>query len=315
MTPFVDEALSAGMTDTLVGFDVGGTKIEIAILTPQSEVLWRERLPTPQGDYQGTLLAIEHLLETCLKKLNLPRPTSIGFGIPGCLDPRTQFVRGANSQVLNGKALKEDLERLLQTTVFIENDANCLTLSESVDGAAQGMPLVFGVILGTGCGGGLVFHQKIWSGANHLAGEWGHTPLPHAGLKEQHNKSCWCGKVNCMELWISGPAFEEEHQLACGQDMSPPSIVQAMRQGDLRAQQSFDLYVDRLARGLSQIVNTLDPSCIVLGGGMSNVTEIYAALSAQILNYSFTTPIRTQFLQAQHGDSSGVRGAAWLSRL
>ena len=302
------------MRDALIGFDVGGTKIELAILTPQSKVLWRERLPTPHEDYKATLQTIERLLARALEKLNIPKPQRIGFGIPGCLDPQTQRVRGANSQVLNGQALKEDLQDLLQTCVVLENDANCLTLSESVDGAAQGMPMVFGVILGTGCGGGVVFHERVWTGANHLAGEWGHTPLPLAGLKEGHNKTCWCGALNCLEGWISGPAFQEEHQRSSGQDMAPSSIIQAMRQGDERALESFNLYVDRLARGLAQVVNTLDPSCIVLGGGMSNVPEIYRALRSQILNYTFTRPIYTQILQAKHGDSSGVRGAAWLSR-
>ena len=302
------------MHPPLIGFDVGGTKIEIAVLNAQSEVLWRERQPTPQGDYKATLQTLKTLLDGALSGLKIALPPTLGFGIPGCLDPQTQLVRGANSQVLNGQALKKDLEDLLQAHVVIENDANCLTLSESVDGAAKGHTCVFGVILGTGCGAGLVFDQRIWSGANHIAGEFGHTPLPMAGLMEQASKACWCGQNNCLERWISGPAFQEDHMNTSHENLSPPEIIEAMRQGSSQAQKSFDLYVNRLARGLAQIVNTIDPQCIVLGGGMSNVLEIYPALKSQMERYSFTRPLQTQIKRALHGDSSGVRGAAWLGR-
>ncbi len=302
------------MHHPLIGFDVGGTKIEIAVLGSQSEVLWRHRMPTPQGQYKATLETIQALLEQALSELKISLPNTLGFGIPGCLDPTTQRVRGANSQVLNGQALKRDLEDLLHTRVVLENDANCLALSESVDGAAKGMRCVFGVILGTGCGAGLVFDQHLWSGANHIAGEFGHTPLPLYGLNEQDPKACWCGQLNCLERWISGPAFQEDHWNTYHEDLEPQEIVQAMREGHPNAQKSFDLYVDRLARGLAQIVNTIDPECIVLGGGMSNVSEIYPALKSQIEHYSFTQPLRTQIVKALHGDSSGVRGAAWLGR-
>jgi len=302
------------MTDLLFGFDVGGTKIELAVLDPQSDVVWRKRMPTPKEDYAATLKTIKRLLEDALLELDLALPSVIGFGIPGCLDPQTLLVRGANSQVLNGKALKADLEALLKTRVVLENDANCLALSESVDGAARGMQTVFGVILGTGCGGGVVFNQQIWTGANHLAGEWGHTPLPRALEKEKRSKTCWCKRDNCIEQWISGPAFKDEHARSTGQSIEPALIVQAMRQGEPQAVESFDLYVDRLARGLAQIVNTLDPNCIVMGGGMSNVQELYPALRRHINLYTFAPAENTQVLQALHGDSSGVRGAAWLGR-
>lgn len=302
------------MNNPLIGFDVGGTKIEIAVLDTDSAVLWRERRLTPQGDYQATLQTIKELHEQALRELKLPKTQCIGFGIPGCLDPSTQRVRGANSQVLNGQALKTDLERLLDARIVLENDANCLTLSESVDGAAGGMQCVFGVIIGTGCGAGLVFDQRIWPGANHIAGEFGHTPLPLAGLRERENKACWCGQSNCLERWVSGPAFQEDHWNTTHEDLAPQEIVQAMRQGNPQAQMSFELYVDRLARGLAQIVNTIDPQCIVLGGGMSNVDELYPALKSQIELYSFTKPLQTHIKRALHGDSSGVRGAAWLSR-
>ncbi len=302
------------MSDLLFGFDVGGTKIELALLSPQSDVVWRKRVPTPKDDYALTLQTINALLKDALLALGLTTPSVIGFGIPGCLDPKTQVVRGANSQVLNGQALKADLETLLKTRVVLENDANCLTLSESVDGAARGLQSVFGVILGTGCGGGVVFNQQIWAGANHLAGEWGHTPLPLAFEHEKRSKACWCTRDNCLERWISGTAFEEEHEITSGHRMAPKLIIEAMRQGEPQATLSFDLYVDRLARGLAQIINTLDPNCIVLGGGMSNVTELYAPLRRQIMHYTFAPAENTQVLQALHGDSSGVRGAAWLGR-
>jgi len=302
------------MSKALVGFDVGGTKIEIAVLSPQSEVLWRERLATPKGQYDETLNTIAQLLQDALAHLRMALPTRLGLGIPGCLDPQTQWVRGANSQVLNGRPLKADLQNLLHTQVVLENDANCLTLSESVDGAALGMPCVFGVILGTGCGGGLVLDQRIWSGANHIAGEFGHTPLPHFGLRENKVKPCWCGQSNCLERWVSGPAFREDHMESFQEDLDPETIVEAMRAGSAKARQSFELYVDRLARGLAQIVNTIDPSCIVLGGGMSNVGELYPALGAQIEQYAFKKRLQTRIVKAAHGDSSGVRGAAWLSR-
>ena len=302
------------MSDLLFGFDVGGTKIELALLSLQSEVVWRKRMPTPKEDYAATLQTISDLLEDALHALDLTTPPVIGFGIPGCLDPKTQVVRGANSQVLNGKALKADLEARLKTRVVLENDANCLTLSESVDGAARGMQTVFGVILGTGCGGGVVFNGQIWTGANHLAGEWGHTPLPLALEKEKRSKACWCKRDNCLETWLSGPAFKEEHELSSGQSMAPALVVEAMRQGEPQAALSFDRYVDRLARGLAQIINTLDPNCIVIGGGMSNVTELYPALRRKIMHYTFAPAENTQVLQALHGDSSGVRGAAWLGR-
>lgn len=302
------------MHHPLIGFDVGGTKIEIAVLDAQSQVLWRERMPTPQGDYASTLETIEQLLMQALSALHLPKPLSLGFGIPGCSDPLSQLVRGANSQVLNARPFKADLEHLLKIPVVLENDANCLTLSESVDGAAKGMKCVFGVILGTGCGAGLVFDQQIWRGANHIAGEFGHTPLPLVGLKEQTHKTCWCGQIDCLERWISGPAFEEDHWQTHQEQRQPEQIIQAMRAGHPQARLSFDLYVDRLARGLAQIVNTIDPQCIVLGGGMSNVDEIYPALKSQMAHYTFTRFINTRLCKAQHGDSSGVRGAAWLSR-
>jgi fructokinase len=216
--------------------------------------------------------------------------------------------------VLNGQPFQADLERRLQCHVPIQNDANCLAVSEAVDGAGQGSGVVFAVILGTGCGGGIAFQGKAWTGRHAIAGEWGHNPLPWPTLDELQVPACWCGQVGCLETWISGTGFASDHARQFGGAQTAVQLIQAMRKGDAQALLSFDRFVTRLARGLAQVVNLLDPDCIVLGGGMSNVDEIYTGIQSEILRYTFSKTVRTPVRKALHGDSSGVRGAAWLAR-
>jgi fructokinase len=254
------------------------------------------------------------LVEQALTATGVATPVAIGCGIPGCLDPDTQKVRGASTLVLNGQSFQADLEQRLQCRVPIQNDANCLAVSEAVDGAGLGGAVVFAAILGTGCGGGIALDGKAWQGRHAIAGEWGHNPLPWPSAEELPVSPCWCGLVGCLETWISGTGFARDHALEYGGELSALQIVHAMRSGDKKATQSFDRFLNRLGRALAQVINLLDPDCIVLGGGMSNVDEIYPAIQAQILPYTFSKTVRTPVRKALHGDSSGVRGAAWLAR-
>ena len=298
----------------LIGIDLGGTKTEVAVLGMDGQFLFRQRLPTPRDNYKAILDTIHTLVEQALVHTGMPRPTSIGCGIPGCLDPDTHKVRGASTLVLNGQSFHADLEQRLHCRVPIQNDANCLAVSESVDGAGQGNALVFAAILGTGCGGGIALEGKAWTGRHAIAGEWGHNPLPWPGAEELQVPACWCGQVGCLETWISGTGFSRDHALVYGGELSVLQIVHAMRSGDRNARQSFELYLNRLGRALAQVVNLLDPDSIILGGGMSNVDEIYPDIQAQILRYTFSKTVKTPVRKALHGDSSGVRGAAWLAR-
>ena len=298
----------------LIGIDMGGTKTEVAVLGEHGQFLFRQRLPTPQDDYIAILDTIHALVQEAIAHTGMARPQAIGCGIPGCLDPDTLKVRGANTLVLNGQALQADLERRLQCRVPIQNDANCLAVSEAVDGAGQGSQVVFAAILGTGCGGGIAFQAKAWTGRHAIAGEWGHNPLPWPTPEELQVPACWCGQAGCLETWISGTGFAHDHARQFGARLTAVQLIQAMREGDAQARISFDRYVTRLARGLAQVVNLLDPDCIVLGGGMSNVDEIYPDVQAHILRYTFSKTVCTPVRKALHGDSSGVRGAAWLAR-
>jgi fructokinase len=223
-------------------------------------------------------------------------------------------VRGANTQVLNGQPFHADLQKALGCEVFIENDANCLALSEVVDGASSGSRVAFAAILGTGCGAGITIGTNIWTGRNALAGEWGHNPLPWPTPQELETPACWCGQQGCIETWVSGPALAADHLRSTQKEMTPEQIVQSMLQGDTTATHTWQRYVGRLARSLAHIVNTLDPDVIVLGGGMSRIDALYADLANRINQYTFTRPITTPIRAAVHGDSSGVRGAAWLTR-
>ena len=299
---------------TVMGIDLGGTKIEIALVDAMHGVGYKDRVPTPQHSYNAILDAISALVVKTVSQQKIERPSSIGIGIPGCLDPATQLVRGSNTVVMNGKPLQVDLQQRLGLQIHLQNDANCLAVSEAVDGAAKGCSVVFAVIIGTGCGGGIAIDGKAWTGKNAIAGEWGHNPLPWPSADEIQVTPCWCGQVGCQETWISGTAFALDHARQTGERIKGEQIIAKMRAGDLAAQESFGRYVNRLARALASVMNVLDPDAIVLGGGMSNVDEIYQALPSEIIRYTFTKPIATPVLKAMHGDSSGVRGAAWLSK-
>ena len=298
----------------LIGIDLGGTKTEVAVLGDDGQFLFRQRLPTSSDDYKAILDTIYALVEQALTATGVATPVAIGCGIPGCLDPDTQKVRGASTLVLNGQSFQSDLEQRLQCRVPIQNDANCLAVSEAVDGAGLGGAVVFAAILGTGCGGGIALDGKAWQGRHAIAGEWGHNPLPWPSAEELPVPPCWCGLLGCLETWISGTGFARDHALEYGGELSALQIVHAMRSGDKKAAQSFDRFLTRLGRALAQVINLLDPDCIVLGGGMSNVDEIYPAIQAKILPYTFSKTVRTPVRKALHGDSSGVRGAAWLAR-
>lgn len=298
-----------------IGVDLGGTKTEVAVLDANGQFLFRQRRPTPSHDYQAILHTIADLVKTALAQTGLAHTGAVGCGIPGCLDPDTHRVRGANTEVLNGQLFQSDLQQLLQCQVPVQNDANCLAVSEATDGAGQGSQVLFAAILGTGCGGGIALEGRAWMGRHAIAGEWGHNPLPWPTPEELQAPPCWCGQVACMETWISASGFANDHARRYGGNLSAVEIIQAMRQGDTHAQASFSLYVSRLGRGLAQVINFLDPDCIVLGGGMSNVDEIYFSVQAEILRHAFSKTVQTPVLKAQHGDSSGVRGAAWLARV
>jgi fructokinase len=292
-----------------IGIDLGGTKIE-AIALDGEAVVFRRRVPTPR-DYAGTLDVIAGLVETIEGKAS-PAGT-VGLGIPGVVSRTTGVVKNANSTWLIGRPLLRDLETRLGRPIRAANDANCFALSEAMDGAGLGYETVFGVILGTGVGGGIAISQRIHEGPNQIAGEWGHNPLPWMTDEERATAGeCYCGKRGCIETFISGPGFERDHALRAGARLSSREIVRAAGQGDANAIGSLERYHDRLARGFAVVINLLDPDAIVLGGGMSNLPDLPAAVSALLPRYVFSDSVLTRVLANLHGDSSGVRGAAWL---
>lgn len=299
-----------------IGIDLGGTKIEFMALSASGDVLVRERRPTPTGDYRRTLDAIRAGVLSIEDRLG--ETGSVGVGIPGTLSPATGLVKGANSTCLNNMRLDRDLEGVLQRTVRIANDANCFALSEAIDGAASGHGLVFGVILGTGAGGGLVIDGKIRSGSNAIAGEWGHNPLPWHQIPGQNDPSpyerrqCWCGKTDCIETWISGPGLARSYRAQTGRDATASEITQRAAGGEAEAEAVLTEYENLLARALATVVNVLDPDAIVLGGGLSNINRLYRNVPQIWQEWVFSDRIDTPLLAPMHGDSSGVRGAAWL---
>lgn len=299
---------------TQIGIDLGGTKIEVAVLDDQGQFMFRHRQASPSHSYPAMLNTIAELVTLARQTLALPAPTVVGIGMPGCLDAQTQRVRGSNTQAMNHQPLKADLQHVLGCEVSLENDANCLALSEAMDGAGAQAQVVFAAILGTGCGGGVVVNRQLLRGRHAIAGEWGHNPLPWPSAEELNIAPCWCGQTGCIETWLSGTGFALDHARVTGAERSAVEIIQAMREGDSSATASFERYVNRLGRALAQVVNLLDPDCIVLGGGMSNVQEIYPKIQAAMQPYVFGIQVNTPVLAAQHGDSSGVRGAAWLCR-
>jgi fructokinase len=292
-----------------IGVDFGGTKIEAAALTPEGGFLARIREPNP-GTYAAAVATVVHLVDRIEHELG--RTESSGLAVPGSVSPSTGRMRNANSTWLNDRPFREDLEAALGRPVRLANDANCLALSEAVDGAAADAPVVFAVIVGTGCGGGLAVNGRLIEGANGLAGEWGHVALPWPTVAEVPGPACWCGLHGCLETWISGTGFQRDHAAVTGQVLGAEAIVTAARAGDIAATASLDRYIDRLARALAMVVNLVDPDVVVLGGGMSNVDGLCPSLIARMPRHVFADSVVTRIVPARWGDSSGVRGAARL---
>jgi fructokinase len=300
----------------LLGIDLGGTKIEVAALArDDGRFLLRERVPTPQvGGYDAVLQTIAALVAQAERRLGVAG-LPLGVGIPGCLSPVTGLVKGANSVCLNGHALDRDLQRLLQREVRVDNDANCLVVSEAVDGAARGARVVFGVILGTGVGAGVAVDGRAWQGHQGIAGEWGHNPAPRVeGDEHVPRIACWCGRGECNETLLSGPGLVADHRRHGGNAVDAAALVETAAAGDAAARASLGRHAERLARALAQVINVLDPSAIVLGGGLSNIDALYEELPRRWARWVFSDRCDTPLARARHGDSSGVRGAAWLWR-
>ncbi len=292
-----------------IGLDVGGTKIEIVALDEDGLERLRRRVPTPAGDYAATIAAMADLVMSAEQELG--RRCSVGIGTPGALSRATGLIKNSNSLALNGRPLKQDFETLLGREVRIANDANCFALSEAVDGAGARAEVVFGVILGTGVGGGIAVNARIVEGINAIAGEWGHNPLP-CSEEQGPPPRCKCGRLGCVEAYLSGPALEQQYLARTGHALSAAQIVEAAGSGDGEAEACVKRYEARLARALSIIINILDPDVIVLGGGLSNVSRIYDTVPRLWQPYVFSDRIDTRLERNRHGDSSGVRGAAWL---
>lgn len=295
---------------TRIGVDLGGTKIEIIALDEQGHELYRKRVDTPQGDYSATVACIGELVETCEQFLQ--QTCSVGIGIPGALSHKTDLVKNANSVCLIGQDLKGDLQQRLNRQVFIANDANCFALSEAVDGNAKGAKVVFGVIIGTGCGGGIIVNGKVLNGINRIGGEWGHNPLPW--LDDDKQLDCYCGHKGCIETFLSGSGMQQHFALRTGAQLSAQQIVTLAESGDKSAEQMLQDYFVWLAKGLASVINLIDPDVIVLGGGMSNIRRLYDEVPKIWDQWIFSNePALTQLVPPKFGDSSGVRGAAWLA--
>jgi len=292
-----------------IGIDVGGTKIEGIGLDTDGRPIARLRTPTPRGDYDTTLAAIGSVVAAIERDAGVTG--SIGIGIPGTLVPATGLVKNANSTWLIGRRLREDLERMLGRPVRVANDANCFALSEATDGAASAARVVFGVILGTGCGGGIVVDRQILAGPNGLAGEWGHTPLPWPRSGEWPGPACYCGRTGCIETFLSGPGLAREYAGRGGGDVPATEVARRSCEGDRLATATLERYEDRLARALTVVIDILDPEVIVLGGGLSNIERLYQNVPGLLRPFGTDAP-RTGLVRAAFGDSSGVRGAAWL---
>ena len=293
-----------------IGIDLGGTKIEAIALDGAGNELFRQRVATPVGDYQQVLTAIVELIKRVEQET--AQQGSIGIGTPGAISPASGLLRNSNSTCLNHQPVKQDLQKLLQREIRIANDANCFALSEATDGAAQDAAIVFGVIVGTGTGAGVVVNGKVLTGPNAIAGEWGHNPLPWPVDEERPGPDCYCGKQGCIETFLSGPAMAKDYQQKTGQQLSAAQIVEIAEQGDALAEDTLLRYEDRMARSLAHVINILDPDVIVLGGGMSNIQRLYANVPEQWGQYVFSDKVYTKLLSPVYGDSSGVRGAAWL---
>lgn len=292
------------------GIDLGGTKIELIALAPDGAELWRRRKPTPQGDYQGTLRAIADLVAEAERALSAEG--TVGIGTPGALSRASGRLKNSNSACLNGQPIVEDLERLLGKPVRIANDADCFALSEATDGAAAGVEVVFGVILGTGVGGGIVVRGRPLNGPNAIAGEWGHNPLPWPTAEELPGPVCYCGRRGCIETFLSGPGLARDYERHAGAALAGPEIVARAAAGDVACEAALLRYEERLARALAHVINLLDPDAVVLGGGLSNCARLYANVPKLWGRHVFSDRVDTRLVAPRHGDSSGVRGAAWL---
>jgi len=298
-----------------IGIDLGGTKIEAAALDHSGAILERKRVSTPQGDYHRTVRAVADLVREL--ESNLRESGSVGIGIPGALSPANGLIKNANSTCLIGRPLDRDLELALGRPVRLANDANCFALSEASDGAGAGCHTVFGVILGTGVGAGIVVDGRALTGLNAIAGEWGHNPLPYMTHDERPGPDCYCGRAGCIETFVSGPALLDGYLNSLGNGSGErPADVQALartaEQGEEQAAAHLELYVHRLARALAGVINILDPDIIVLGGGLSNLALLYRRLPEILPEFVFSDRVDTRIVPPKHGDSSGVRGAAWL---
>lgn len=335
-----------------IGIDLGGTKTEIVCLNDENgKELYKQRVPSPKGDYKKTVKNIADIVHLAEKTLG--KKGTVGVGIPGCISNVTGKVKNANSTWLNGQFFDKDLAKALKREVRVENDANCFVLSEATDGAGEGASVVYGVIIGTGCGSGIVANKNILSGVNGIGGEWGHNPLPfplvnkedtadnyfvfdhgedqtqvissiykdngspdyftkHEVMNEYPGPQCYCGKRGCLETWISGTGFKNDYQRVTHNELSTHDIITAMQRGEPDAVAALERYVDRLARGLAGVINIMDPDVVILGGGMGNVNELYKMVPKVWRKYIFSDTVTTSLLPPLHGDSSGVRGAAWL---
>ena len=293
-----------------LGVDLGGTKIESILMDQDGDIVDRKRVATPRGDYEQTLFAIRDLVDDVGR--NAPGSLPVGIGIPGTVSPATGLIKNANSTWLIGKPFDKDLEAALKRPVRLANDADCFTLSEAADGPGAGHASVFGVILGTGVGGGLVINGKLVSGPNAIAGEWGHNALPWPESAELPGPKCYCGKTGCIETWLSGPSLEQQATSNSLSGLSALEIAVAARKGQEDAQALIEQYADRLARALAGVINILDPNVIVLGGGLSAIKQLYTLVPEKWDTHVFSDTVVTELKQNIHGDSSGVRGAAWL---
>ena len=295
-----------------IGVDLGGTKIEAISLDDEGTTLQRRRIDTPADDYDAIINAITALVQGL--EAELGQEGSVGVGIPGAISPASDLVKNANTTCLIGQPLHLHLNETLGREVKIANDADCFTVSEATDGAAAGAGSVFGVIVGTGCGGGIVINGQLVGGPNAIAGEWGHNPLPWPTEIELPGPACYCGKHGCIETWLSGTGLQNDYVRHGGEPLKGVQIVRAALDGDALAEQTLQRYEDRMARALATVINLLDPEVIVLGGGMSNVRRLYDNVPRLWGKYVFSDTVATKLLPPRHGDSSGVRGAAWLWR-
>jgi fructokinase len=293
-----------------IGVDLGGTKIEAVALGDQNDVIARRRVWTPRDDYAGTVAAMAGIVNRI--ETDLGQEGTVGVGMPGTISPATGLVKNANSVWLNGRPLAQDLEGALGRPVRLANDANCFALSEASDGAAAGAACVFGVIVGTGTGGGIVVDGRVLVGPHAIAGEWGHNPMPWPLPDEWPGPSCYCGRTGCIETFLSGPGLANDHRRRTGERVSSPEIVRRAGEGEASAEATLQRYEDRMARALAAVINLLDPDVIVLGGGMSNLDRLYESVPRRWDAHVFSDRVDTPLVRARHGDTSGVRGAAWL---